>query len=75
MDKIKNAINKLIDVSSETKIIDEFAHKKFNEKYFNTLESKTWRVYSGFEILSNNKLKIKVIFQNFDESFIVDLKF
>ena len=77
-EEIKNSIKKIISVSEHKKNVGDFARKKYNEKFDDSeLHDRTWRVYDGFEIISETQIKVKFSYgggdMEFSDGFIVDL--
>ena len=77
MSEIKEAIKKLYNVQKEFETLDNYAFDQFRKMHENS-KIKICRVYGGFEVISENEIRIRYDYgideEEYKESFIVKLK-
>lgn len=78
MTPIQEVLIKLAKVEPLRKIVDQFARDKYNNHFENINSQKyEYHIYDGFEIVSNNQIKVKYKFGggfiDYDGFFIIEV--
>lgn len=78
MENIKESIKILASVASHRAVMDKFARTKFHEKFDGkSTQTGTYHYYSGYDIVSENKIRIEFKYgagdMDFNDYFYVEI--